>query len=261
MPIDGPSPRTIVCRNVLERGKPVLFVSHDEVDEWQMLCGIEHHGDDAEDPEVVDVATLVARDASLAPLLDLPLGWMAERERANDAWLRSYAPDDDDDDEFDDDADEAGDLATLTDEERGCVESVRRVGLHILQVAASETDDGFSYSVGLYDNFEHPELVVFGRKEKWLGWLLNHLAVEIRAGARYVDGVVYDKIIPEGPLRFRAVTSSTVYRDYLGWDLWYYTRFKKTGAGFPVLQVVYPDVGGRYPGDPGYAGDRQPPLP
>lgn len=75
----------ITCRHILE-GKPILCVTHDEDDGcWQLLCGQSHVTSDA---KVVCLGCMVTRDASLARLADLPLGWRAEREGISSEWTR-----------------------------------------------------------------------------------------------------------------------------------------------------------------------------
>ena len=73
--------------NVLDRGHPILLVSHDEDDcGWQMLCGTTNHDDDA---RVVSLRSLYDRDPSLADLADLPMGWYAWRETLGETWRRA----------------------------------------------------------------------------------------------------------------------------------------------------------------------------
>lgn len=67
-------------------GAPILLVSHDADDGgWQFLCGTT---DKPEDGRIVHLAEIVAADPSLADVADLPLGWLAHRDRVGGAWLR-----------------------------------------------------------------------------------------------------------------------------------------------------------------------------
>ncbi|MBK7352463.1 MAG: hypothetical protein IPI97_09410 [Nitrosomonas sp.] len=82
----------ITCRCVLEAKKPVLFVSHSGGD-WQMYCDDANH--DFEDEEaikseliVVHVAHLVAQDATLNDIADLPVDMGAERSQISGSWIR-----------------------------------------------------------------------------------------------------------------------------------------------------------------------------
>jgi hypothetical protein len=89
----------ITCRCVLEAGEPVRFVSHAGGD-WQMYCHDSRHdfADAAamkRDLVVVHVAHLVARDATLNDVADLPVDTGAERSCAGGAWTRFEDRDDD----------------------------------------------------------------------------------------------------------------------------------------------------------------------
>lgn len=67
-------------------GEPILMVTHDEDDGgWQFLCGTTN---DPTQGRIVHLAALVARDPTLQELADLPLGWVAWRRTAADAWTR-----------------------------------------------------------------------------------------------------------------------------------------------------------------------------
>jgi len=85
------------CRNVYERGAPVLYAAHDHNDDWQMLCGGDEHDDD-EEIIVLHKEHLQERDSSLADVFDLSPGWEAERDGADAPWSRqSFEADRDDD--------------------------------------------------------------------------------------------------------------------------------------------------------------------
>ena len=45
---DAPNTATIICCHIIDDGKPILYVSHDEDDGmWQFLCGSTHDTDEA----------------------------------------------------------------------------------------------------------------------------------------------------------------------------------------------------------------------
>jgi len=76
------------CAHVLEQGRPILRVTHDEDDgAWQFLCGGLHP--DAAEGRLVCLGCMVGRDESLRELADLPQGWGADRDTVHDPWERS----------------------------------------------------------------------------------------------------------------------------------------------------------------------------
>lgn len=76
---------TFTTRQVLEGGFPILEVYHDADGDWQFLCGTTT---ETKDLKLVCLGCMVERDSGLLTLADLPLGWCAVRDRAEDPWLR-----------------------------------------------------------------------------------------------------------------------------------------------------------------------------
>ena len=79
---------TITLRQILEDGRPILYVSHDAEDGcWQFMDG----GDapDVKDGREVSLQCMVEWDPSVRELADLPLGWCAWREHAGAPWQRA----------------------------------------------------------------------------------------------------------------------------------------------------------------------------
>lgn len=149
-----------------------------------------------------------------------------------------------------------GDLDPL---EQRCIDHIRDYGCHIVHVLPDEQDDGFSYSVGLYARFGHPEIVVFGQKETWRAAIINAISDGVQAGKRYASDRDYDDLIANYVARFRDVPLCA-YPEFFGWAIWYYNRFLDL-VTFPVLQCVWPDMQSRWPWNEGYeAGYSQPVL-
>lgn len=86
MKFKDPKLAVIVCSHVFKLEREILFVSHEGGD-WQFMCGQTDHG--PRDGHVVGVGHLVARDASLHDLADLPVDWEADRKDVNSAWIRT----------------------------------------------------------------------------------------------------------------------------------------------------------------------------
>ena len=83
-----PDDIAITTRHVMEAGWPILLVTHDDDDgAWQFVNG---HGDtdDTESAMVIRAVGILAVDATISELVDLPLGWRAWRETADAPWER-----------------------------------------------------------------------------------------------------------------------------------------------------------------------------
>jgi hypothetical protein len=91
---DPPDLAVISLRNIVFDGSPILHVTHDRDDQsWQFLGS---GGADERDACVVGLGEMWARDASIAELIDLPLGWHAWRATASSPWQRGPNPSDQD---------------------------------------------------------------------------------------------------------------------------------------------------------------------
>jgi hypothetical protein len=83
----------ICCSHVLDGSLPILRVSHDHDGDWQMHCAVQSH--DA--GKVAGFQCMLKRDATIAELAAMPVGWSADRDSPEESWLRSENPPPDDD--------------------------------------------------------------------------------------------------------------------------------------------------------------------
>lgn len=148
--------------------------------------------------------------------------------------------------------------------ERRCLENIESYHCHIWNVEGGEApnlpaDDGFSYSVGIYAKLRAPELIVFGQKPEWRSALINALVERIAQGERFESRRRYSGVLDGYELSFHDVPHAT-YPEYAGWDIWYYERFFARDPAFPLLQVVWPDLHGRFPWEPGYSNAYKQPV-
>lgn len=82
---DAPNVATIICCHILDDGKPILYVSHDEDDGmWQFLCGSAHETAEA---RLVSLKSVFDLDHSVGVLKDMPCGCYAERKTQKDNWI------------------------------------------------------------------------------------------------------------------------------------------------------------------------------
>jgi len=77
------------CAHVLEEGQPILLVSRELDGEVLAVCGGEN--DSAATMRDLPLDRLLDLDRTLAPLADMPDGWVALRESPDHDWVRSKA--------------------------------------------------------------------------------------------------------------------------------------------------------------------------
>ena len=132
------------------------------------------------------------------------------------------------------------------DDDRQVLRDVVESGCHVVGVLADQQGPAFAYSIGLFHNYDHPEILLFGLDHTIMQQLINRMRDEIQEGARYVSHSRYDSIIQGFSCEFLTV-HSTRYRDLFGYAIWFYA-----GTDFPALQCVWPDRNGKFPWQPDF---------
>jgi hypothetical protein len=118
---------------------------------------------------------------------------------------------------------------------------IKKYDLSLMFISEEEEDPCFTYSIGLYHSFKHPEVVVFGLDHELAGEIINDLARRIKAGERYEVGKEYAGLLEGYNCIFREAPKDC-YHEYFG----YATAFYK-GVDFPVLQLIWPDKENKWP--------------
>jgi hypothetical protein len=132
-------------------------------------------------------------------------------------------------------------LQELTDGDKKALSDIEKYGLHIVYVLADEEGPGFGFSIGLFRNFKHPEIVVVGLKQGLTHSIINDMADDIKGGKSFFSNKYYSNIL-EGFDCYFANVDITNYKEYLGYALWFYN-----GDNFPTVQCIYSTTKGIYP--------------
>jgi hypothetical protein len=127
------------------------------------------------------------------------------------------------------------------DHDHALLADVQRHGWHVIGVEADDEGPAFAYSVGLYHNFGHPEVIVFGLSVSIMHRMINAIGEEIRGDDKFGDFDESADVLDGYNVIFRVVEQKH-YQEYFGYALWFYQ-----GVRFPVLQCVWPDKSHRYP--------------
>jgi hypothetical protein len=145
----------------------------------------------------------------------------------------------------------------LSEHDRDVLQKRQDHGWFVTTIAEDETGPSFAYSFGLYEEFKHPELIVFGIHPAIMHQLINNAGELIKSGNRYRDGDVVPGLLEGFTCALRSVNPQR-YLETCAWAVWFYEH-----ASFPVLQMFWPDKGGRFPWDAGFTESlrgRQPDL-
>ncbi|MBA2937056.1 DUF2185 domain-containing protein [Paenibacillus sp. CGMCC 1.16610] len=86
-PFDDPENVAVITTNkIMNRERPIQYVTHDEDDGmWQFLDDGEVKEEEA---RIISLKQIINIDPSLIQLSDLPLGWVAWRDKRDSLWIR-----------------------------------------------------------------------------------------------------------------------------------------------------------------------------
>lgn len=133
--------------------------------------------------------------------------------------------------------------------EQKALDDIRKYGIHVISVSEDDVGPGFLYSVGLFESYAHPEIIIVGLKQSLSHTLLNNMAHDIRNGRSFAGGEFHEDVLDEFLCYFGEVPR-TYYPEYVGWANWFYE-----GDDFPLLQCVYPTVSGKFPWEADFPED------
>lgn len=121
------------------------------------------------------------------------------------------------------------------------IADIEEFGWHVLHVLEDDSGPRFSYSIGLFKTFGHPEIILIGLKHELAHTLIDNFGHDIESGRKYQSGQFYSDILDD----FRCLmidVKKEHYHEHFGYAKWYYKS-----DNFPALQCIYPTVEGVYP--------------
>ncbi|NUQ30623.1 MAG: DUF4262 domain-containing protein [Acidobacteriaceae bacterium] len=128
--------------------------------------------------------------------------------------------------------------------------NIERYGLSIVHVCPREDEEGlnYSYSIGLYDTFGQPEVLVSGFPIKLAHSVLNHLAERCAEGLIAQPDIRYGDFLGGGAdVIFRPMLSRFVKPTMLSCAWFYGKDFR-----FPAYQCICPDLNNVFPWEDGF---------
>lgn len=119
--------------------------------------------------------------------------------------------------------------------------NIDKCGLQVISINGSEYLPPFSYSVGVWQSYSHPEIICFGLKIDLMHAILNDVAGIIKRDGRLNVSVNYTNIFKDSDAQFLPVDPRNV-GDYFGIALKYYKCDQ-----IPAMQLVWTDQNNRFP--------------
>ena len=134
------------------------------------------------------------------------------------------------------------------------IDMVAEFGHAIVKVADGvdePTDEpNFAYSLGAFESYGAPELIIFGLDNEAAAGIINDVMDDYVAGRRFANGLPEQDVVGGGHAVVFLEADSRKAVDYAIFADWYYER-----APFPLWQLVWPAKNGRFPWEAGYPGD------
>lgn len=69
--------------------------------------------------------------------------------------------------------------------DRKLLADVERHGWHVIGVEEADEGPAFAYSIGLYHNFQHPEVILFGLPVRVMHRVINAVGEKIKSGEKF----------------------------------------------------------------------------
>jgi len=130
---------------------------------------------------------------------------------------------------------------TSQDLERQTIANINEFGWHAVDVDEEDGHPPWTYTIGLYDLWHHPELIIVGRSRATAHHVLDTLTMALDHSRRLDLTRPTEMIIP-GERCFFVDVLRRHHHDYVAFAIWYYRKRE-----FPLYQIVWPDTEGRYP--------------
>lgn len=125
-------------------------------------------------------------------------------------------------------------------------ENILEHGWHFLFVfdPKGERED-FSYTIGLEESFNHPEIMIFGLKKDSSHAILTDIVEDIKSGVRMEPDKILSNVIGgDLDVMFKPIISSA-YKEYLGTATKYYSK------PFRAQVMFWPDKANKLPTESG----------
>jgi len=129
----------------------------------------------------------------------------------------------------------------LDEDERNVLGHVERHGWSVTNIREQDGAPGWAFTIGLFENFGHPEVVIFGMDPQVRHSILNFIGKNVREGNPFAAGREHDWVL-EGHSCWSRDVQNLWYKDLFGWAIWFYGDTE-----FPVVQCLWPAKDGTYP--------------
>jgi hypothetical protein len=127
--------------------------------------------------------------------------------------------------------------------ERIVLHNVAEFGWHCVNIIEDDGHPPWSFTIGIYETYDFPELIVIGRSRATAHHILDTIANALDKNDRLDLTTPHLSLLPGITCRFLEV-HTRYYQDYVGFARWFYRK-----RHFPLYQIIWPNSDGLYPWD------------
>ena len=132
--------------------------------------------------------------------------------------------------------------------QEGVASDIDEYGWHVIKVLeGEETEPAFAYSIGFKRSLGHPEIIMVGLDLDLMHSVINDIGDQIKKGRQFSAGERVADLLEGYDCMFSRMDERW-YDDYLGQALEFYGDDL-----FEMLQCLWPDRNGHFPGEPDFA--------
>jgi hypothetical protein len=106
--------------------------------------------------------------------------------------------------------------ANLSEHGASVLQRREQHGWFVNRIAEDGSGPGFAYSFGLFEEFAHPEVIVFGLAGETMHRLINLVGRQVRNGAKYAAGDQTSDLLNGYTCAFKRWTRSNIARPVRG---------------------------------------------
>jgi hypothetical protein len=131
------------------------------------------------------------------------------------------------------------------DTQRGHIHNIEEFGVSILSVAPRVNEEGnfWTYSIGFWQQYRHPEVIIIGLGSKTAAGMINEMNWRIRdQGESFRDGTSSSDLLSGDYMCYLQSVEPANYNDFVTGNSWFYGD-----DTFPLVQVIWPDMDRTYP--------------
>jgi hypothetical protein len=125
------------------------------------------------------------------------------------------------------------------------IDKIEKFGCYNLSVFSRSGGLGFTYSTGIYDTTQNPEIIVVGLAPNTGHHSILYAFELMESGVDLTKGR-HKEVLGDVECEFRVIDPKWLHHTMLRTN-WYYE-----GVDVPVLQLVYPDLENRFEGEEGF---------